>query len=157
MGTKYKYNQKLNEEEKTKLNQITSKGKASARTIKRAQILLLVDEGKTYQAIAQALHVSKTTAFRTMKKFAKKGLDSSIKEDPRPGKVRKLDGKQEAFLIATACSEPPDGRKVWTMKLLADKMVVLEVVDSISDETVRRTLKKGGSNPGYTKNGVSRR
>jgi transposase len=157
MRKKYKYNRTLSEDERIKLSQITSTGKESARTIKRAQILLLADEGKPDQAIAEVLHVSKTTAYRTRRKFAEKGLDSALKEGPRPGKARRLDGKQEAFLIATACSEPPEGRKVWTMKLLADKMVVLEVVDSISDETVRRILKKGGSNPGSVKSGVFRR
>jgi transposase len=153
MRAKYKYVNKLTGDERLKLSQLISKGKTSARQIRRAQILLLADEGKTDQAIVQALHVSKATVYRTRRKFSEKGLAQSLTEEPRPGLKKKLDGKQEAFLIATACTEPPDGRKVWTMQLLADRLVTLNMIDSISHETVRLILKKGGLNPGNIRNG----
>jgi hypothetical protein len=111
MRTKYRYDRKLTGEERTKLTQLTSKGKASARTIKRAQILLLADEGKPDQAIAEVLHVSKTTAYRTRRKLAEKGLDSALKEGLRPGKARKLDGKRKLFLLRRLAVSLPRGEK----------------------------------------------
>jgi transposase len=108
----------------------------------------LADEGAKDEAIAESLHVSVPTVRRTRQRFAKESLDDALSERPRPGAKRKLDGKGEAFLVALACSDAPEGREHWTMQLLTDRLVQLELVDSISDETVRRVLKKGTSNPG---------
>lgn len=151
---KIKYIINLIETERKALAQITSKGQASARRIKRSQILLHANEGKTDKAVAQALHVAEATVFRTRRRFVESGLEAALNEGPRPGKHRKLNGKQEAYRVALACTQPPTGRQSWTMQMLADQLVVLEVVDSICDETVRRTLKKGVSNLGKGGNGV---
>ena len=91
---------------------------------------------------------------RIRKRFVEDGLEAALSEQPRPGGQRKLDGQQEAFLIALACSTPPEGRACWTMQLLADRLVELQVVEAISDETVRRTLKKTSSSRGRRKPGV---
>ena len=94
------------------------------------------------------MHVGKATVERTRKRFVEGNLPRALNEDPRPGAKRKLDDKQEAFLIATACSTPPAGRPKWTAQLLAERMVELQQVDTLSDETVRRTLKKTSSSRG---------
>jgi transposase len=138
----------LTEEERTQLLELIKKGKASARKIARAQILLSADRGDTDRAIARALHVSVPTVHRTRERFTKERL-GALDERPRPGAKSKLDGKGEAFLVALTCSDPPEGRQRWTMRLLADKLVQLEVVeDGISDETVRLILKKGALSHG---------
>lgn len=133
----------LTDNERTTLLDLTKKGTTSARKIARAHILLQAADGASDQAIADALHVGRATVERTRKRFVEGNLDKALTDLPRPGAKRKLDGKQEALLIATACSTPPEPRARWTMQLLADKLVELTVVESISDETVRRTLKKG--------------
>lgn len=138
----------LTEEEKKQLHQIIKKGKASARKITRAHILLLAHEGETDANIAKALHLGRCTVERTRKRFVEGGIEWALNERPRPGGRRKLDGKQEAFLVALACSSPLEGRTCWTMQLLADKLVELGVVEAISDETVRRVLKKTIQSPG---------
>lgn len=94
------------------------------------------------------LHVGESTVHRTRQKFVEGGVEFGLSEEPRAGGRRKLDGKGEAFLVATACSDPPNGRQSWTMQLLADKLVEIQLVDSISDETVRRCLKKTTSSRG---------
>jgi transposase len=138
----------LTEDERSELHDLIKQGKPSARKVARAHILLLADEGATDKAIAAALHVGKATVERTRKRFIEGNLPRALNEDPRPGAKRKLDDKQEAFLIATACSTPPAGRPKWTAQLLADRMVELQQVDTLSDETVRRTLKKTNSSRG---------
>ena len=135
------YHVDLTEDERTSLLKLIKSGKSSPRKINRARILLLADEGKKDQAICEALHTSISTVERTRKKFVEGGLEYALNKRPRPGGRRKLDCKQEAFLVALVCSEPPEGRKTWTMQLLADKLVELGIVDEISDETVCRTLK----------------
>jgi transposase len=120
----------------------------SARKLTRAHVLLQADAGATDNAIAAALSIGTATVERLRKRFVEEGLEAALTERPRPGSQRKLAGKQEAFLIALACSTPPEERQCWTMQLLADKLVELQVVEAISDETVRRTLKKTRSNPG---------
>lgn len=142
------YRVNLGEEERKYLLNLFKGGKHSSRKLTRARILLLADEGKTDKTIAEVLHIGGSTAERTRKKFVEGDLEYALDERPRPGGRRKLDGKDEAFLIALACSNPPEGRKTWTMQLLADKLVELKVVESISDETVRRILKKTNSSPG---------
>jgi transposase len=135
----------LSEEEKAELKSLIKRGKTSARKLNRAHVLLLANEGKTDKQIAEALRVGTSTVERLRKRFVEEGgLEGALNERPRPGGQRKLTGKQEAYLLALASSDPPaEGKKRWTMQLLADRLVELEVVDSISDETVRRTLKRG--------------
>ncbi len=145
---KKRYIVDLSEEERTQLLELIKKGKASARKIARARILLSADRGDDDRTIAQALHVSVPTVQRTRKRFAEERLERALNERPRPGAKRRLDGKQEAFLIALACSEAPEGREHWTVRLLADRLVRLEVVEAVSRETVRRVLKGGRLNPG---------
>ena len=132
----------ITDAERTELRRLTRRGVASARKLARARILLLADEGSTDEAIAAALHVHRATVERIRQRFVQGGVERALSEKPRPGGGPKLDAKQEAFLVALACSAPPDGRARWTMQLLADRLVELAVVASVSDETVRRTLKK---------------
>ena len=137
-----KYIVDLNENEVSQLQSIIKKGKHKARTITRANILLMACEDETDQAIADTFRVHVATVQRTREKFVIGGLDFALKDEVHPPKPKKLDEKQEAFLIATACSNPPVGRVRWTMQLLADHLVSVGIVNSISDETVRQTLKK---------------
>ena len=132
----------LSAEERAQLLALTKKGRVAARQLTRAHILLHADAGATQDAIAAALHIGRATVVRICRRCVEEGLETALRDRPRPGAQRKLDGKQEAFLVALACSMPPEGRKGWTMQLLADKLVELRVVDGVSDETVRRTLKK---------------
>jgi transposase len=138
----------LTEEERNFLLKFINRGQQSARKLKRAHLLLLADEGKTDGEIAEALHTSIPTAQRTRQRFVEGGLDRALNEDPRPGARQKLDAKGEALLETLARSQPPEGRKRWTLHLLADRLVELKVVDSISHEAVRQELKKNGSSRG---------
>jgi transposase len=126
----------------------------SARKLNRARILLLVDEGRAESDISQILGTSGNTIWRTKKRYNEGGLDWALNDEPRPGAPPKLDGRQEAFLVALACSDAPEGRETWTMQLLADKLVELDLVTSIADETVRTVLKKTTSSPGKSKPGA---
>jgi transposase len=137
-----KYLVTLTEAEREELLALTRKGSVAARKLTRAHILLQADTGAIDDVIAQALHIGTATVERTRKHFVEGGVEGALSERPRPGGKRILDGKAEATLIAWTCSTPPDDRKHWTMQLLADKLVELKLVDTISDETVRRTLKK---------------
>ncbi len=137
-----KHRVQLTQAEKTQLIKLTKKGKISARKLRRAQTLLLTDAGYKDEEIASMLHLGVATVERTRKKFVEGGLESALNERPRPGRVRKLDRKAEDFLRATACSNPPDGKECWTTQLLAEELVQLQLVESISDETVRLLLKK---------------
>jgi transposase len=141
--------------ERGELEALTSKGKVSARRLKRAMVLLAADEGRKDEQIAESARVHRTTVEYLRKRFVEEGLEAALSEHPRPGKARLLDGKQEAYLVALACSKPPSGRASWTMQLLADRLVELQIVENISDETVRRTLKRGRSSPGSAGNGAS--
>jgi transposase len=143
-----KYIVDLTGEERQELLELTRRGNRSVRKVRRARILLKADEGWRDREIMAALDTSSATVERTRKRFVEGGLEKALNEDPRPGQRRKLDGRQEAHLIALACSEAPAGHSHWTLRLLADKLVELGVVDSISHETVRQRLKKTGSSPG---------
>jgi transposase len=142
------YRIELSEPERNILLALIQKGQAPVRKLRRAQILLAAADGQSDATIARVLHSSVSTIERTRKRFVEAGLEVALHEQPRPGARRKLDGKQEAFLIALACSEPPAGRLRWTMQLLADRVIALGVVEAISDETVRRLLKKTRSSRG---------
>ncbi len=147
----------LTDEERQHLRTLIHGGTTRARMVNRAQILLHADEGKGDEEIAAALHTSASTAWRIRKRFTEDGLHGALHEIVRPGGARNLTGEQEAYIVALACSTPPDGRKEWTMQLLADRVVALGMVEAISDETIRRTLKRGASNHGNTSSGASRR
>ena len=119
-----------------------------------AQTLVLADSGLSDRAIGEVLHVHPRTIERTRQRAVTEGIDAALVERPRPGAAPLLDADGELALTVLACSTPPDGREHWTMQLLADAMVALEVVPAISDETVRRTLKKTISSPGRSSSGV---
>jgi transposase len=134
----------LTEDERAYLLTFIKSGKQSARKLNRARILLHADEGKTDKAIATALHTGIATVQRTRKRFVEGNLEGALNEKRRPGQTRKLDEKGGAILETLAHSQPPTGRSRWTLELLADRLVELKVVDSISYETVRQELKKRG-------------
>ena len=137
-----KYLINLSDQERQSLIEMTRKGTVKARKFKRAMILLKADEGLSDPEIMAALNVSQPCVERIRKRFVADGMERALNEDPRPGQKRKLDGRAEAQLVATACSNAPEGHEHWTMRLLAGKLVELGIVESISHETVRLTLKK---------------
>jgi transposase len=142
---------RLTAEQRQKLEMLAGTGKRSAATMTRARILLKADanaEGWTDERIAEALDTSPATVARVRKKFVEQGLAAVQRKRPTGRHYRKLDGAQEAQLAAVACSPPPQGQARWTMKLLADKLVELEVVEAIDPATVWRTLKKTRSSRG---------
>jgi transposase len=150
-----KYTVTLTAEERQQLQALIATGKAAAKKLAHARILLKADAagggpGWDDQRIADAAEVSTDTVARVRQRFVEDGLEAALarKKQDRPSRERKLDGRAEAHLIALACSAPPEGRAEWTMKLLADRLVELEVVDTVSDETVRRSLKKTRSSRG---------
>jgi transposase len=132
----------LNEQEREELKQYLRKGKSSARSLTRARILLLADEGRDDEMIAETLNVSKSTVSRIRTRYCESGLDFALHEKTRSGAPPKIDSRIEAQLTLLACSEPPDGRSKWTVRLLTDRLVEMEVVDSISHMSVQRLLKK---------------
>lgn len=151
-----KYIVKLTDEERSELLILTSKGASKARRLKHALCLLAAHDGDRDEDIAAKVRVSVHSVARVRQRFVEEGLAAALSERPRPGKARLLNGRQEVYLIALTGTTPPAGRAQWTMQLLADRLVELEVVESISDETVRRALKRGISNPGNVRNGASR-
>jgi len=132
----------LTDEERQTLEDITRKGQTKARKFKRAMVLLKADNGLSDAQIMEAVSVSRPMVERLRKRFVEGGLERALNDVPRPGQKRKLDGRGEAILIATACSEAPEGHHHWSLRLLAGKLVELQVVESISHEAVRQTLKK---------------
>lgn len=142
-----RYVVRLTDEQRVCLRELVKKGRAAAYQIKRANVLLAVDaDGPAWTdaRAAEAYHCRRTTVETLRKRFSEQGLAGALsrKKQESPPHPRKLDGEGEAVLIAQACSRPPEGKSRWTLKLLADRLVELEVVESISDQTVRRTLKK---------------
>ena len=153
---------RLTEDQRAILTRYSRTGTSSPRSVIRAKILLLADtDGPDAWAddeIADHLDTSRMTVMRVRRQFAAEGLDATLhRKKPTGRQYRKLDGKQEAQLIALACSKTPDGRARWTMELLADRLVELEVVASIDPATVWRTLKKTTSSRGSSSSGSSRR
>jgi transposase len=143
-----KHEVRLLEVERKKLLAIISKGRNKAVVIQRAHILLKVDEGKTDTEISQMLYVSEQTIRRARLRFAQDGLQAALEDKPHPATGSELDEKQEARVIALACSEPPAGRVRWTLELLTQEVLKDGIVTHISPETVRLLLKKTNSNPG---------
>jgi transposase len=135
-----RYVVKLSPPELTGLCALVKGGSGSVRRIKRAQVLLAAHAGATDQQIATSVSVGTSTVFRTKRRFVEEGLEAALTEDPRPGGQRKLSSKEEALLVAVACSSPPSGRARWTLELLADRMVRLTGHHELSRETVRRRL-----------------
>ena len=151
---KTKYAVALTEAERARLRTLVGRGTVPARMLTRARILLKANQGEggpgwTDAAIAGALEVHPTTVARIRRAFVDGGMDAALAHK-RPDRVyaRKLDGAREAHLVAVACSAPPAGRERWTLRLLADELVRLEVVPTVSHETVRRTLQQTNSNRG---------
>ena len=135
-----KYPVVLSEAEQAELEAVVKRGKHTRREIQRAQLLLWSASGKTDLEIAGLLEINPLTVCKTRERWAK---EKRIADAPKPGRKKRLDGKQEAFVVALACSDAPEGRSNWTMQLLADKLMELKVIEQpISDETVRVTLKK---------------
>jgi len=142
-----RYRVELDEAERVQLTAMLSGGKHAARRIKRAQILLAADAGVGDEAIARAVSVGGSTVYRTKRRFVEGTLEAALAEEPRPGAARKLSGKETALLVATACSSPPQGRKRWTLDLLAGEMVRLTDHETVSRETVRRRLAEDDLKP----------
>ena len=163
MARKDKYVVRLTAGHRRQLEQMVSSGKHPARVLTRARVLLKADASKAGPgwedaAIAEALDCGDRTVARVRQKYVAGGLDAALyAKRPTGRQYRKLDGVQEAKLVALACSPAPDGRGRWTMKLLAERLVELEVVESIDPATVWRTLKKTTSSRGSSSNGSSRR
>ena len=147
-----KYKVTLTTDERQSLHELISVGKAAALKLTHARILLKADAAPggpawTDARIAEAFEVHRTTVEQVRQRFVEQGFQAALvrKKQDRPSRERKLDGAGEARLIALACSEPPRGRAAWTLRLLADRLVELEIVDTISTETVRQVLKKTNS------------
>lgn len=138
----------LKDEERRKLLAIVSKGRNKAVVIQRAHILLKVAEGKTDAEISQMLYASEQTIRRTRLRFAQEGLQAALEDKPHPATGSELDEKQEARIIALACSDPPAGQARWTLELLTQEVLRDGIVTRISPETVRLLLKKTNSSPG---------
>jgi len=142
-----KYIVELTSEERKQLQQLVKKGKVSGYKIRHAQMLLKADQGNKGPGwpdvqVAEVFAAHVTTVERLRKRFVEQGLEVALERNKRNNYARKLDGNGEAHLIAIACSDPPTGRSEWSLRLLADRLVELSVVDSISYMTVSRTLKK---------------
>ena len=142
-----RYRVELSEAERSELGSLLRGGQHAARKLKRAQILLAADAGVPDETIAQSLGVGGSTVYRTKRHFVEGTLGKALHEESRPGARRKLTGQEEALLVATACSRPPEGRARWTMELLAGEMVRLTEHDSVSRETVRRRLAENELKP----------
>lgn len=161
MGRAIKYVVRLTSDERKMLFELIKKGRANKEKLNRARILLKADcgeEGENWDdnKIAEALYVSQKTVFNTRQALVEEGLDKTLDRIPIQKKRKRIiQGEEEAYLIALACSEPPEGHCKWTLRLLADKMVELEYVDSVSHETVRDALKKMKLNLGKKKSGAS--
>jgi transposase len=137
----------LTDEERAHLERLLRGGKAATRKVTRARILLKASDGWPDQRIAEALNIGRATVERTRRRFVEENL-AALDERPRPGNKPKLDAKAEARLIAEACSAAPDGQQRWTLQLLADRVVQLQLTESYSYEAVRRVLKKTVSSRG---------
>lgn len=148
MGREAKYVVKLDEAERDSLQRLVDEGKGSKEARRRARVLLKADEAEgapawTDERVAEFAEVSLSTVLRTRRSFVEEGLDAVLRRKPSPQRqYRKLDGAAEAWLIAVACGRAPEGRSRWTLRLLADRLVELGVVETVSHECVRSTLKK---------------
>jgi transposase len=142
-----RYRVELDEAEKAQLHSLVNGGKQPVRKVKRAQILLAAHDGVSDDDIARTVLVGGSTVYRTKRRFVEGNLEGALSEEARPGAARKLTGKETALLVATACSNPPAGRKRWTLKLLAGEMIRLTGHEELSYETVRRRLAEDDLKP----------
>ena len=149
-----RYRVELSHAERTELRALLSGGKQAARKLKRAQILLAADAGASDQAIAASVGVGGSTVYRTKRRFVLGNLEAALSEEPRPGADRKLSGKEEALLVATACSNPPEGRARWTVRLVVEEAVKRRLVPRVGRETVRVLLLHHDLKPWREKNVV---
>lgn len=143
-----KYVVTLTQEEREQLRALVSSGKSAARKLNHARILLLADAGEgpghTDEEIVAALGLGVRTVERVRQRFVEEGFEAALNPKAQPRRARKLEGQAEADLIALAKSDPPKGRKRWTLRLLADQMVQFQYIEAISHESVRQALKKTG-------------
>src|SRR5262249_31894507 len=142
-----RYRVELSQAEREQLSALLSRGKHAARKLKRARILLAADAGASDEDIALSVAVGGSTVYRPKRRFVEGNLEAALSEEPRPGAARKLSGKEEVLLVATACSNPPEGRARWTLELLAGAMVQLTKHEGLSRETVRRRLAENDLKP----------
>nr|WP_185155635.1 helix-turn-helix domain-containing protein [Rudanella paleaurantiibacter] len=142
-------------DELAQLQQMLTKGKQSVRSLRRAQVLLALQEGKTPAAVAQLVGVSPAMVYNIRNRYLAEGLNVALSEKPRPGQPSKFDKAAQAHLTALACSEAPQGRSRWTLRLLADRLVELRLVESISHQAVGEQLKKTPLSLGSSSSGVS--
>lgn len=154
---KQKHQVSLTQHQYDELNAYVNTGIHSSRSIKRAQILLLASRGKSDPYIAERIGVCKATVYNIRRQYCTEGLQAALTEKPRPGAPTKLTGREEARFSAIACSDPPLGRQRWTVRLLGDTLVELDLVKSISPATVGTLLKKTRSSPGRNGSGASGR
>ena len=148
---------RLTDEQRADLTRRLEQVALNGRQRRRHEILLLADQGQTDEQIAESTGASRSTVERVRRRFAGEGLATALTEQKRPGAPAKLDGKQEALLIALACSDAPQGQAKWTARLLANRAVEMEIVESISESSVRRLLKKTRSSHGKSARGASRK
>lgn len=141
MRTK-KWKVQLTEEERQKLREMLAKGTHNSRVLNRARVLLMAHENRYDQEVAEVVGVTVTTVANIRRRYAQDGLEAALHDRPHPRRPPRLDGHQEAYLIALVQSAPPEGRQRWTLRLLADRLVELGVVDGVCPETVRKVLKK---------------
>jgi putative transposase len=144
----------LKDEDRAYLNRFISRGKAPARSLTRARILLMADEDRSNKEIAEVLKTTEPTIIQVKKRYCQDGLESAINEKSRSGAPSKIDSTFETRVTLLACSEPPEGRSSWTLQLLADKAVELEAIDSVSAMSIHRILKKVKQSPGRRSDGV---
>ena len=148
-----RYRVTLTDEERERLEGLTRKGTAPVRMVRRARTLLLAAEERTDEEIVTALRIGVATVERTRRRFVEEGLEASLRERPRPGARPKLGPKERAFVVALACTKPPEGRHRWTMQMLADRLVELQMVPDITGEAIRLLLKRTSSSRGSRRNG----
>lgn len=147
----------LTDEQRTDLARRLERAALTGRQRRRLEILVLADQGQTDEQIVQATGASASTVERVRKRFVREGLEVAVAEKPRCGAPAALDGKQEALIVALACSDAPDGHAQWSARLLANRAVQMEIVETLSESTVRRLLKKTRSSRGRSSRGASRR
>ncbi len=147
MGRHKAYEVRLTEKERTELERMSKRGVHGVREVKRAQVLLGLAEGHTYQELHERIGLSLSALQTIAKRYQTGGVSRALYDAPRPGRVPRFTGEQRAKITALACSRPTDGQARWSLRLLADKIVELEIVDAIHHESVRTILKKTISSP----------
>lgn len=145
----------LRDEDRDELQELVSKGNHSVRKIKRAQVLLASETGQSAHVIGELIGVSAGTVHNVRARYVQEGLTRALNELPRPGKPKKIYAREEALITGIACSKPPTGHDHWTLQMIADRVVQLTDLTSLSKPTVMKTLKKANSNPGSLSNGAS--